>query len=120
MPDDSHSDDWRLQGQERYLAGATLVRKRYHAYSETWEHDHCEFCQAKFMDADFSAAHRKFIDEHPEILAEGYTTTEEHAKGAGYYWMCENCFAEFADSFGWKVGGDDSDTSRVLGPAGDG
>ena len=31
-------------GQDRYLARAMSVRKRYPIYSETWEHDHCEFC----------------------------------------------------------------------------
>jgi len=100
------SDDWRLHGQERYLAGATLVRKRYRVYSETWEHDHCEFCTAKFMDADFSPEHRKFIEEHPEVLTEGYTTTAEHPKGADHYWICEPCFGDFEDSFGWTINAD--------------
>ena len=26
------------------------------------------------------------------VLAEGYTTTAEHPKGADYYWICEPCF----------------------------
>ena len=55
-----------------------MARKRYRVYSETWEHDHCEFCTAKFMDADFSPEHRTFIEGHPEVLTEGYTTTAEH------------------------------------------
>jgi len=53
VPDDA---DWRLRGQERYLQGATLVRKPYQARSEEWEHDHCEFCWTKFRDMRSKAA----------------------------------------------------------------
>jgi hypothetical protein len=66
------NDDWRLRGQEEYLQGATLMRKRYKAWSEDWEHDHCELCWAKFMDPELSAEHAQFISDHPEILTEGY------------------------------------------------
>jgi len=61
------NEDWRLRGQEDYLRGATLVRKRYKAWSEDWEHDHCEFCWTKFMDPDFSPEHRQFISENPQV-----------------------------------------------------
>jgi len=60
MPD---KDDWRRQGQERYLKGATLSLKKYSAQKEGWDHDHCEFCGAKFMEASKS-----------ETLTEGYAT----------------------------------------------
>ena len=73
-------------GQERYLQGAALVWKRYRAPGETWEHDHCEFCSVKFMDPDFSEAHRRQIEEHHDVLTEGYTTTSEHKRGAEYHW----------------------------------
>src|SRR5947208_2930159 len=52
-------EDWRLRGQEDYLQGATLLRKPYRAWSEDWEHDHCEFCWAKFMDPHFSPEHER-------------------------------------------------------------
>jgi hypothetical protein len=78
--------DWRLGGQDRYLRGAALVWKPYHAWSETWEHDHCSFCWAKFMDPNFSDAARQLIEENPEVLTEGYTTTAEHEHGADYHW----------------------------------
>jgi hypothetical protein len=58
-------------GQEEYLKGAVLVRKPYRAYSETWEHDHCEFCFAKFMDPAYSEAHRMFVEQNPDVLIEG-------------------------------------------------
>src|SRR4051794_3419289 len=50
------ADDWRRQEQEEYLRGATLTLRRYQAQSAGWEHEHCEFCWAKFMDGDYSSA----------------------------------------------------------------
>jgi hypothetical protein len=54
MSEQDALDDWRLRGQERYLRGAVLVWKRYRARSESWDHDHCSFCWATFMDPDLS------------------------------------------------------------------
>jgi hypothetical protein len=91
MVDDS---DWRLQGQERYLHGVTLVRRRYRAYAEnpSWDHDHCVFCQAKFM-----------VEDHPDVLHEGYATIDD------YWWICVTCFEDFKQRFSWiLVRGDDS------------
>lgn len=78
------SDDWRLTGQERYLAGAKLVRRKYAARSTHTDHDHCEFCGAKFMD-----------DGAPSALTEGYSTDD------CYRWVCDTCFADFRERFGW-------------------
>lgn len=78
-------DDWRLQGQEKYLKGATLSWKRYVRPSESWDHDHCEFCWAKFMDS-----------ETPDTLKEGFATADNR-------WICPRCFADFGDLFGWLV-----------------
>jgi len=77
--------DWRLQGQETYLKGITLYLKTYTRYSETWDHDHCEFCWAKFT------------EDHPDTLQEGYTTEDE------YHWVCKKCFEDFKDMFGWEA-----------------
>lgn len=96
-------DDWRLGGQERYLQGAALVWKRYRARNETWDHDHCEFCWAKFMDPDLSEAHRRWVADNADILVEGYTTTAEHEHGADYHWICKRCFDDFAERFQWRV-----------------
>jgi hypothetical protein len=52
------TEDWRLTGQEQYLADVTLVRKHYRAQSEEWEHDHCAFCWSKFIDPSHSPEHR--------------------------------------------------------------
>ena len=78
--------DWRLQGQEKYLKGVTLSWKSYARPSKSWDHDHCEFCWEKFMDADT-----------PDTLHEGYATTDNNR------WICAQCFADFADMFDWVV-----------------
>jgi hypothetical protein len=80
------ANDWRLTNQQRYLKGATLV---WHAYAPARpknDHDHCEFCWAKFMQT-----------AQPETLQEGYSTPDRER------WICKGCFDDFVDLFGWKV-----------------
>lgn len=79
--------DWRLQGQDRYLMGATLGLRSYDPSRLGWDHDHCEFCSAKFM------AHGE-----GESLAQGYCTND------AYHWICECCFADFHERFAWRLG----------------
>jgi len=81
-------NDWRLTGQESYLKDVALIKRAYRRYpkSPDWDHDHCEFCFAKFM-----------VEDYPDVLHEGYSTEDE------YYWICEECFQDFREYFGWKV-----------------
>jgi hypothetical protein len=95
--------DWRLTGQERYLRGVVLVWKPYRARSDRWEHDHCSFCRAKFMDPTFSKTARRVIEEHPDVLTEGYTTTVSHEQGADYHWVCKQCCEDFSGLFEWRI-----------------
>ena len=60
----TENSDWRLQGHEDYLHGLTLKHRRYRA-TATNDHDHCELCFVKFMDADY-----------PDVLREGYATPD--------------------------------------------
>ena len=83
MPTDA---DWRLQGQERYLAGATLFFRRYRAPRASQDHDHCEFCASKFS-----------ADSRLDALREGYTTGDE------YRWICPQCYKDFRDRFKWRL-----------------
>ncbi|HKR63596.1 MAG TPA: hypothetical protein VJZ00_07680 [Thermoanaerobaculia bacterium] len=83
MRDDN---DWRLTNQLNYLRGADLCWRTYREYQPGWDHDHCEFCNAKF-DAT----------NDPATLHEGYTTTDE------YRWICTQCFEDFKDLFAWNV-----------------
>lgn len=80
-------NDWRLTNQERYLKGVSLVWHSYAPARPKNDHDHCEFCWAKFMEG-----------YHPETLHEGYSTLDRER------WICKRCFDDFVDLFGWKVG----------------
>ena len=46
------NEDWRLfREQERYLTGAHLIYHLYEPHNPSNDHDHCEFCMAKFEKA---------------------------------------------------------------------
>jgi hypothetical protein len=77
-------DDWRRQGQERYLSGKRLVFRAYQSSNPHSDHDHCEFCGKKFM-------------QRADCLEEGYSTED------GYRWICANCFGDFQGEFGWTI-----------------
>lgn len=88
-PSIARSQDWRLFGQERYLFGATLVRRDYmrdRLVNSPWEDDHCEFCRTEFMKENF-----------PDVLHEGYCTLN------GLHWICPDCFNDFRAMFRWDV-----------------
>jgi len=55
------------------------------------------------MDADFSPEHKKFIEDNPDVLTEGYTTTTEHLDGERAQWICDACFHDFSARFAWRV-----------------
>jgi len=81
-------NDWRRQGQEEYLKGATLVHRPYrqNPNNPKWDHDHCEFCWATFS-----------LFQHPEHLKVGYATEDD------YRWICPACYVDFKDEFDWSV-----------------
>ena len=86
------SEDWRLAFLNGYPTGITFYRAVYKQPNEVWDHDHCIGCWAKFSEHDLPGdAHR--------IVHEGYTTDE------GPWWICDECFRDFKDRFGWQVGG---------------
>jgi hypothetical protein len=86
-------DDWRLTGQGAYLKGVTLVRKPYRATSDAWEHDHCVFCWAKFVDPGFSGAHAAIARADPAVQTEGYAAVGTAPQGQDdYHWVCAACF----------------------------
>ena len=111
-------EDWRLRGQEDYLSNITLYKVRF---PEFWQlayetknpfyqkiaayaneqvartgkwaefledekigqfwHEHCEFCWEK---ADI------------QVTSEFYCTEDM------YYWVCAECFKDFAEQFNWQ------------------
>ena len=80
------ADDWRLQGQGKYLSGARLRWRAWHPHRPGWDHDHCEFCWAKLADSGEEGTVR-----------EGYVTDDDHR------WICRACFNDFREQFGWVV-----------------
>jgi hypothetical protein len=89
----SESDrDWRIDNAE-HLKGLRLVRRAYTRWSESWDHDHCACCWATF--AEFEAE---------DIQHEGYATGVDYPKGAGYDWVCVQCFTDLKDEMGWSEG----------------
>jgi hypothetical protein len=78
------SDDWRRQGQEKYLSGVTPKLRDYSPYRPGWDHDHCEFCGNKFS-----------LNEGD--LIKGYSTED------CYHWICNQCFNDFREEFNWKI-----------------
>ncbi|HEY7173338.1 MAG TPA: hypothetical protein VH442_00340 [Micromonosporaceae bacterium] len=84
----SADHDWRLMGQERFLAGATLRWERWRRPRPDWDHDHCAFCQAEFAAVK---------TEHVDFTA-GYVTADDN-----YIWICRPCFEDFRAEFRWHV-----------------
>lgn len=64
-----------------------------------WDHDHCEFCGARFEEAARMAERQP---RDPSILTEGYVTADPEVDE----WICDRCFEDFKDEFKWSV--DDS------------
>jgi hypothetical protein len=91
MTDES---DWRLPfgDEDQYYSGLSLCRRRFRG-KYPGDHEHCEFCWAKFLDEGDSP--------HPEdthvIVHEGC------ANEGNDIWICDSCFSDFHERFSWKV-----------------
>jgi hypothetical protein len=83
-------DDWRRIGQERILLGKSFRRATYRPQEPGNDHDHCEFCGDKFMTGP---------DAPADALGFGYVTEAlDQAR-----WVCDTCFHDFRDEFGFTV-----------------
>lgn len=96
-------EDWRLAGQESYLQGATLEWVRYRRWRESWDHDHCSFCWARFAEAGATSPMAPEPGTPSEIRVEGYATVDMPDRPDHYFWICKRCFEDFKDKFGWRV-----------------
>jgi hypothetical protein len=81
--------DWRLNNVKG-LQGLRFQRKRYTKWSDSWDHDHCAACWAKFAEFD-----------SPGIQNEGYATCDDYKHGADYDWVCVPCFSDLRDQMQW-------------------
>jgi hypothetical protein len=73
-------DDWRLRGQERWLAGRKLRWAPWAAYRSGWDHDHCAFFFASFASPD---------SDHADFTV-GFVTADHNRT-----WICQTCFLDF-------------------------
>ncbi|HEX5449259.1 MAG TPA: hypothetical protein VFW85_04315 [Gaiellaceae bacterium] len=90
-------EDWRLMGQERFLHGASFRHKSYRAYRTGWDHDHCEFCTRKLVEAEA-------LSDYPDAASLGYAAVGRGPGGEDdYYWVCDDCFPDFREQFEWTV-----------------
>ncbi len=81
-------NDWRLRGQEDYLAGVDLYYIPFEPFSAEWDHEHCEFCWGKFS-------------LYSEGMKIGYCTKTKNERKAR--WICETCYEDFKEDFGWNL-----------------
>ena len=79
-------NDWRLfREQDKYLLEVSLISRPYKSNNPFNDHDHCEFCMAKFGKGN-------------NELKEGYSTKD------GSIWICSQCYDDFKEQFKWTVG----------------
>jgi hypothetical protein len=74
------------------LRGLTWWRSTWTRPKPGWDHDHCAACWAKFSDSI------------ADTLREGYATGPDYPLGAGYEWVCDECFSKLKDRMAWSVG----------------
>ena len=78
-------DDWRITNQMQYLYRERLRLRSYAPENPVNDHDHCEFCFAKFM-----------LGNENQMQDEGYATDD------GYRWICKTCYVDFKTLFDWQ------------------
>src|SRR6266699_2571982 len=113
----SPAEEWKEYKliQLKRLEGLTFELRRWETPLDSWDHDHCHGCWAKFGELD-----------GPDILHVGYCTTvpaaglpvsefiaisAEHglkcvrepiSGGFAFRWVCRDCFDEFRSVLGFK------------------
>ena len=111
--------DWRLNGQEKYLKDAILYKVVFPAF---WENAYIEknmFFQKISEYAQNHVAHfpdkkeylegekiQLFWHEHCEFCWEKAMTNIEcefYCTKDMRWWICKDCFEDFKDKFGWTV-----------------
>ena len=63
--------------------------QQWRPYREGWHHDHCAFCQRHIS--------LPLATDDVDAVDRGYATDD------GYHWICESCFADFREQFGWTT-----------------
>ena len=76
--------DWRAENVEN-IRGESLSLRNYAQPSESWDHDHCNGCWDKFMEAGTEGC-----------LTQGYVTSSD-------IWICPTCFHDLKETMSWTV-----------------
>ena len=84
-------NEWKIDVGKR-LKGQPLRFKTYSYLGPMGDHAHCTTCWAKLAEYD-----------GPDILHEGYATTDSYSLGADYDWVCTECFDELKDDLDWRA-----------------
>ncbi len=96
--------DWRLPASKTF-EGETWHQRKYFAWAENWDHDHCAFCWKSFEVPGSRAA----------LASVEHQYTEGWANESEYDWICDECFTDFRERFHWGTRepspGDRPDTS---------
>ena len=89
------AEPWYILESRRkdYLHNKTLYRRDYPC--RAGEHEHCEFCFAKFGNAE-------------GLLQSGYCTLDK------YHWVCDECYRDFHAQFEWTVLDESHDSPSEL------
>jgi hypothetical protein len=82
-------DDWRIQGQAKYIQGATFVWRSWSSDRPDWDHDHCDICWVHCWDCIF--------EDDPDTQHEGWATPD------AAHWVCGACFEDFRNRFDFRV-----------------
>ena len=112
-------DDWRLRGQENYLSNATLYKVQFPEFWQLAYETENPFYQkiaayakeqvektGKYAELLVGEKVGQFWHEHCEFCWEkAYThkSCEFYCTQDLYYWICAECFTDFAERFHWQV-----------------
>jgi len=77
-------EDWRIMGQEGYLAHKRLQHRKFDRALCVEDYDSCEFCFSKF-------------DKDPKHPLSAFFCPEKKV------WICEECYNDFKEHFDWTV-----------------
>jgi hypothetical protein len=83
------TEDWRVQGQDQYLAGEFFEWRRWFADRPDSDHDHCAFCWVHFGN--------QVLSDDPDTQLEGWVTAD------GQHWVCGDCFRDFRERFSFHT-----------------
>ena len=112
-------DDWRLQGQEEYLANKTLYRIKFPEFWKKAYNSKNKFYQyvsaQALKHANLFPDTKDYLEgeqiqhlwhEHCEFCwdkATADTECEFYCTEDWYRWICKDCFNDFKDKFCWSV-----------------